>query len=187
MRRPAIRWAVLAAAILVGGCGGPEGSGSSNPEPEVTCVGVPQGPCEDAAASLVRSLEGPAAQVTVTCSIAACTNTDGRLQLEVLLVDGRRDSRAMGYGSNQQVPEPVEPPVLTVVPICLGVPFATCRDMAESAVGSGVPGVARRPIARITVRCKGVCTPTKGEGETRIDFADGTNETSSWGYESTGG
>ncbi len=187
MRRPAIRWAVLAAVILVGGCGGSDGPGSSNPEPDVACVGVPQRPCEEAAASLVRSLEGPAARITVTCTVTACTDTDGQLQIEVLLADGRRDSRALGYGSNQQAPEPVELPVLTVVPICLGVPFPTCKEMAESAVGSRVPGDVQPAIARITVRCKGVCTPTKGDGETRIDFVDGTNQVSGWGYESVGG
>jgi hypothetical protein len=178
---------VVAAAILIGACGGPDGSGSPIPEPDVACVGVPQGPCDEAVASLVRSLEAPAVQITVTCTVAACTASDGQLQIDVLLADGRRDSRGSGYGSAQQAPEPVAPPVLTVAPICLGVPFASCRDVAESAVGSGVPGDVRPPIARITVRCNGVCTPAKGEGETRIDYVDGTNQISGWGYESGGG
>ena len=80
-------------------------------------------------------------------------------------------------GSVEELP-PVPAPVL-------GVPIATCRDLAESAAGSGVPG-GGPPIARVTVRCKGICTLTKGEGETRIDFIDGTNQISSWGYAGSG-
>ena len=188
MRRPAIRWAVLAAAILVGGCGGlarvPSGR---RPAAECRCVGVAQAACDDAVASLEGSFSAPIVQIRVACMIAACTPTDGQVTIDVLLADGRRESSGYGYGSAQPQPVPVEPPVLTVAPICLGVPFATCKDMAESAVGSRVTGRARPPIARITVRCKGVCTPTKGEGETRIDFVDGTNQVSGWGYESSGG
>jgi predicted small secreted protein len=118
MRRRAALSMVVAAAMLLGACGGPDGSGS------------------------------PIA------------------------------------GSVEELP-PVPAPVLSVAPICLGVPFATCRDLAESAAGSGVPG-GGPPIARVTVRCKGICTLTKGEGETRIDFIDGTNQISSWGYAGSG-
>ena len=187
MRRPAIRWAVLASAILVVACGGSDPSGPTTGPPNVACLGVPQAQCDEAVASLEGMFSAPIVQITVACLLPACTSTNGQIKIDVLLADGRRESTGYGYGSAQPQPMPVEPPVLTVVPICLGVPFPTCKEMAQSAVGSRVPGDVRPPIARITVRCKGVCTPTKGEGETRIDFVDGTNEVSGWGYESSGG
>jgi hypothetical protein len=81
---------------------------------------------------------------------------------------------------------PAQPVVLPVAPICLGVPLEQCRDMASTffeplALGDH----AADQVTRITVRCKGVCTPKNGEGETRVDFADGTNLISSWGYSSS--
>jgi hypothetical protein len=178
---------VIAVVILAGGCGGPEPSASPSGQPNVACVGVPQAPCDDAVASLQGLFTTPIVQIAVTCSIPACTSTDGQVNIDVLLADGRRESSGYGYGSAQPGPVQVDPPVLPVVPICLGLPFATCKDMAESAAGSGPLGGVRPAIARITVRCKGLCTPLKGEGETRIDYADGTNQVSSWGYESSGG
>ena len=185
--RPAISWIVLVALIVAGGCGGSDPSGPPSGGPDVACLGVPQATCEEAVASLEGSFSAPIVQIRVACLIAACTPTGGQLAIDVLLADGRRESSGYGYGSAQPEPVPVEPPVLTVVPICLGVPFPTCKEMAESAVGSRVPGDVQPAIARITVRCKGVCTPTKGEGETRVDFVDGTNQVSGWGYESVGG
>jgi hypothetical protein len=143
--------------------------------------------CDEAVASLEGLFRAPMVEIQVTCLVAVCSPTDGQLRIDVLLADGRRESSGYAYGSAQPAPVPVEPPVLTVVPICLGVPFPTCKEMAESAVGSVIPADLRPPVARITVRCKGVCTPTKGEGETRIDFVDGTNMVSGWGYESSGG
>lgn len=187
MLRPALRSAMIAAAIIAGGCGAPEPSGSPSGGPAIACVGVPQAPCDEAVAELEGPFTAPLVEIQVTCLIAACTPTDGQLRLDVLLANGQRESSGYTYGSGQQGPVPVEPPVLTVVPICLGLPFATCREMAQSAAGSVIPGDLRPPIARITVRCIGVCTPTKGEGETRIDFLDGTNMVSGWGYESSAG
>jgi hypothetical protein len=184
MLRPAIRLAALAVAILVGACGGPEPSGSPTGGPAIACVGVPQAKCDEAVASLEGSFSAPMVEIQVTCLVAACTPIDGQLMLDVLLADGRRESTGYAYGSAQPGPVQAEPPVLPVVPICLGLPFATCKEMAESAVDSVIPADLRPPIARITVRCLGVCTPTKGEGETRIDFVDGTNQVSGWGYQS---
>jgi hypothetical protein len=95
----------------------------------------------------------------------------------------------MGAPPVVDVPQgpPAEPPVLTVAPICLGVPFATCQDMARSAAEIPPDAGPGRAIGRITVRCIGLCTPRKGEGETRVDYLDGSSMTSSWGYESSGG
>lgn len=186
IRRSRTWWIVALIVLVVGACDSSGGGASATPGPGVACNGVPPGPCEDAVASLEGSFDAPVVQITVSCNVAVCTPTEGGVQIDILLADGRRESSGYGYGSAQPQPVPFDPPVLTVVPVCLGLPFATCKDMAESAIGSGVPGVGP-PIARITVRCTRVCTPTKGEGETRIDYLDGTNQTSSWGYESSGG
>jgi hypothetical protein len=177
-------WLVATFVLVVGGCGGSEASGAPTPGPAVACQGVPQAPCDDAVASLEGSFGAPIVQVGVACIVAACTATDGQVDIDVLLADGRRESSGYGYGSAQTDPVQVVPPVLPVVPICLGLPFAMCKEMAG---GSDAPGGVRPPIVRITVRCKGVCTPTKGEGETRIDFVDGTSQLSGWAYESSGG
>jgi hypothetical protein len=185
--RPAIAWIVLVALIVAGGCGGPDPSKTPVGDPNVACVGVPQAPCDDAVASLAGLFTAPTVQIAVSCTVPVCTPTNGEVNIDVLLADGRRESSGYGYGTAQPGPVQVVPPVLTVVPICLGLPFATCKDMAESAVDTGAPGGVRPAIARITVRCQGLCTPTKGEGETRIDFVDGTNQVSSWGYQSGGG
>lgn len=188
MRRPAIRWAVLATAILVGGCGGPEPSASPTEAPNVACVGVPQAPCDDAVASLEGLFSAPIVQIAVACTVAACTATEGQVGIDVLLANGRRESSGYGYGSAQPRPVQVDPPVLPVVPVCLGLPFAKCTDMALTMLQEpGFPGDARPAIARITVRCTAVCNPARGEGETRIDYVDGTNATSTWGYTSDGG
>lgn len=183
MLRPALRSAVITVAIIAGGCGGPEPSGSPTGGPAIACVGVPQAACDEAVAELEGPFRAPLVEIQVTCLLPACTPTDGQLRVDVLLANGERESSGYAYGTGQQGPVFAEPPALAVVPICLGLPFAMCRQMAETAAGSVIPADLRPPIARITVRCIGVCTPTKGEGETRIDFVDGTNMVSGWGYQ----
>lgn len=82
--------------------------------------------------------------------------------------------------------QPVKPVEVPVVPICLGLPVEQCRDNATTAMESVSMGTHTvDQVIRITVRCKGVCTPKNGEGETRIDYDDGTNEISGWGYTSS--
>jgi len=192
MRRPAIRWAVLATAVLVGGCGGPEPSASPTEppigQPNVACLGVPQAPCDDAVKSLEGMFDAPIVRISVACTVPACTATDGQVSIDVLLANGRRENSGYGYGIAQPQPAPVEPPVLTVVPICLGLPITNCRDMALTMLQEpGFPGEARPAIARITVRCTAVCGPASGDGETRIDYVDGTNATTTWGYTNNSG
>ncbi len=76
---------------------------------------------------------------------------------------------------------------LPVAPLCLGVARATCLEMAATGLDDTGPGGGVGPaVVRITVRCTAVCTPRQGEGETRIDFADGTNAITGWGYQSAG-
>lgn len=189
IRKSRTWWIVAILVLVVGACDSSGGGATATPAARVACNGVPQAPCDQAVASLEGSFGAPIVQITVACTVAACTPTDGQVQIDMLLADGRRESSGYGYGSAKPQPVPIVPPVLPVAPVCLGLPFATCKDMAESAIQDPTAGgaIARPRIARITVRCIGVCTPTKGEGETRIDYVDGTNVTSSWGYESSGG
>ena len=183
------RWTVVpvvVAAILLASCSGPEATATPVPTLDVACVGVPHAACDEVVASFRDSGAAPIVQVTVTCTSAQCTTTDGEVQLDVLDANGQRSSAGSGYGNAQGLP-PAPAPALPVAPICLGLPFTTCRDLAGSAIGSGPIGDGPGPpVARITVRCKGICTPTKGEGETRIDYVDGTNQVSSWGYQGSG-
>lgn len=190
IRRSRPWWIVVVLVLVIGGCDSSGGGASATPGPRVACNGVPQAPCDQAVASLEGSFGAPVVQINVSCNVAVCTPTEGGVSIDVLLADGRRESSGYGYGSAQPQPVQIDPPVLTVAPVCLGLPFAQCKDMAQSAIQGDVGGVAgkrRPPVARITIRCSGVCTPTKGEGQTRIDYVDGTNTTSSWGYESSGG
>lgn len=180
---------VVAAGLLIAACGAADDSGSPLAAPPTACLGVPQGPCDDAIASMEGSFGSPVVRAIVSCTVVVCTPADGEVQIDLLLADGRRESSGYGYGSAEPQPVPINPPLLTVVPVCLGVAFPTCKDMAENALqgaGGTGPGV-RPPIVQITVRCNGVCTPTAGQGETRIDYADGTYATSSWGYTSHDG
>jgi hypothetical protein len=177
----------VAAAILIGACGGSEMSATPIPTPGVACVGVPQAHCDEVVASYHDAGAVPLVQITVTCTSTECTATDGEVLLEALDANGQRFSTVSGYGNGAPPPPPAQVPGLPVAPICLGLPFATCMDLAGSAVGSGPPGGGGPQVVRITVRCKGFCSPTKGEGETRIDYVDGTNQVSSWGYESSSG
>ena len=81
---------------------------------------------------------------------------------------------------------PARPVGLPVVPVCIGVPLEQCRDMATTWFeGSNLGEHQANQVVRITVRCSTVCTPRNGDGDTRIDFTDGTNLTSGWGYASS--
>jgi len=125
----------------------------------------------------------------VRCAVPVCTVASGEANVIIFYIDGRQDSSGYAWAAAAPAPmppEPPEPPVpLTVEPVCVGVPAESCIEMATSAV-AGLPrgGPA---VASITVRCTAVCTPTNGEGETVVQFADGTSTTSGWGYSSGGG
>jgi hypothetical protein len=80
---------------------------------------------------------------------------------------------------------PVPAVLLPIDPVCIGVEQSVCLDMARNGLENVEPG--KPPIASITVRCTGVCQPSKGAGDSIVVFEDGTNMTSSWAYESVGG
>jgi hypothetical protein len=192
--------AVVLAAWLAAAC---SGSAAVDPAatPVVACTGIPAAKCDEAVASAARSFpnEHPA-RVDVDCQAPPCTDASGTMVTSVTMADGRRlvanpvswfDPNAPG---GAQTPGPAAKPEpvpggrgvapLRIAPICRGVPFTQCRDMAasfaEPDAGHGVP-------VAITVTCtKNPCTDTTGEGDVVITYADGTQTTGGWGYTNGG-
>lgn len=117
------------------------------------------------------------------------------MDIVVTLADGSQLRSATttwptGAGQNPDIGKPVPadqatplplppPPGLPMDPVCVGVPLAMCRSMAESAV-AGLDGTS---VAQIVVTCgSSPCTDTQGTGDTLIRKVDGSTLTSSWGY-----
>lgn len=193
----AVLAAATAAAILAG-CGSSVSSGGPAPSPTVTCVGIPAAKCDEAVASVARSLPNsrPVA-IDVSCVSGTCTPESGAMDTVVTLADGStlRSSTlswsepGAGAGSGGGGAEPVPPapgttpmpvqPVVPVEPTCQGVPVNMCRTMAETAFGE----LDEQRVIGILVRC-GVppCTDKHGAGDTIVSYADGTTGTSSWEY-----
>ncbi len=186
--------ALVAVAWLVVACA------SSPPmdpaaSPRISCVDVPEARCDEAVASVARSLpnEHPVL-IEIICASPPCTSASGAMMTIVTLADGRRltanglpwfDPTASG-GGGVPVPVPGGPGVvpLPVEPTCQGVPAVSCRDMAASFLDSGV---GHGGVVSILVRCtKNPCTVKTDEGDTLITYADGTNSTGGWTYSSGG-
>ena len=186
--------AVVAVAGLVAACA------SSPPidpaaSPRISCLDVPAARCDEAVASVARSLpnEHPVL-IEIICASPPCTSASGAMMTVVTLADGRRltanglpwsDPTASG-GGGVPVPVPVGPNgvPLPVEPTCQGVPSASCRDMAASLLDTGA---GHGGVISIVVRCtKNPCTVKAGEGDTLITYADGTNLTGGWAYGSGG-
>ena len=162
--------------------------------PRISCVDVPQANCDEAVASVARSLpnEHPAL-IEIICASPPCTAASGATMTIVTLADGRRltsnalpwsDPTASGGGGGIPVPVPGGPGVapLPVEPTCQGVPPVSCRDMAASFLD---PGGGHGGVISIVVRCtKNPCTVKTGEGDTLITYGDGTNLTGGWAYSS---
>jgi hypothetical protein len=158
----------------------------------VSCTGVPAEKCEEAVASVARSLPNthPAA-IEVTCVSGTCTPESGAMDTIVTLADGstlRSSTVPWGTGGiepgGKPIPgPPIAVPELPVAPECLGVPLGKCQEMARSAVGIEDGQV----IVQIVVRCTAdACTDTQGEGETVVTMADGSTSKTGWGYASAG-
>ncbi len=139
--------------------------------PRISCVDVPQANCDEAVASVARSLpnEHPTL-IEIICASPPCTAASGATMTIVTLADGRRltsnalpwsDSTASG-GGGVPVPAPGGPGVapLPVEPTCQGVPPVSCRDMAASFLD---PGGGHGGVISIVVRCtKNPCTVKTG-------------------------
>jgi hypothetical protein len=172
---------LLLAVALIDACGGSAPSGPA-PSPRITCVGVPPEKCDEAVASVERSLpdETPEA-IDVTCVSGGCTSTSGAMDTVVTLPGGRQlhaNPLTWGNGGGQAVPPGL--PALPVVPVCLGVPDAMCRQNAGTDfAAAGIHG----GVVKIVVSCsKKPCTDKTGEGDTVITFGDGTTQTMGWAY-----
>lgn len=189
--------AATLALTLLGACGAPPASGPGA-TPRISCVGVPDAKCDEAVASVARSLPNtPVVAIEVSCVSGTCTDQSGAMDTVVTTADGATlrgstlswSEPATGGGSDGSSgagatapPAPAPPavgPDLPVEPTCLGVPVEWCRTMAETAFGS----VPAADVVAITVRCRdATCNPQHGAGDTVVSYADGSRQSSSWEY-----
>ena len=184
-----VRRLAILAVIAIAGCGAPAAS-EPPASPTITCVGIPAARCDDAVASVARSLPNTApVAIEVTCVAGTCTEESGAMDTVVTLADGSQLRSTTTTWSEPGVPGGVEappvpeaPPVIPVVPVepqCQGVPVSMCRTMAETAFGE----VPDEGVVGIVVRCtRQPCTDDQGEGDTIVTYTDGSTQTSSWEY-----
>ena len=191
MTRPDVRRLAVLAVIAIAGCGAPADSGPPA-SPTISCVGVPASRCDEALASVARSLPNTApAAIEVICVAGTCTEQSGAMDTVVTLADGSQlrsttiawsEAVQPGPPGIKPLPEPVAPPVEPVVPVepqCQGVPVSMCRTMAETAFGE----VSDEAVVQILVRCtRQPCTNDQGAGDTVVTYADGSTQMSSWEY-----
>jgi len=185
---PLVGARILAVAILisalVAGCAGllPAGIAPG----ARACVGLPQTTCEQQfqdADARARERGTTVVGIVIRCS-GVCTEASGEGQRNVTYGDGT--SEQSGFGWQSAGPAPVGPPIrpepsLSVAPTCVGVDAVTCETQALSSVSTLEQDAGE--VVAITVRCRpGPCTPTTGDGETLITFADGQSTTVSWTY-----
>ena len=184
------RLAVVAMVAIVG-CGAPASSGQPA-SPRISCVGVPAARCDEAVASVARSLPntGPVS-IEISCATGSCTVEAGAMDTVVTLADGSQlrsatvswangDGVGSGGGAAVPPPAPVLPPAVPVEPRCQGVPASMCGTMAETAFGD----VSNEGVVRIVVRCgEQPCTDQHGVGDTVVTYSNGTMLTSTWEYE----
>jgi hypothetical protein len=196
---PKRRLAILA-LVMVAGCGAPAASGPPA-TPHIACVGIPADKCDEAVASVARSLPNSApASIEVRCVNDTCTPQSGAMETLVTLGDGSqlRSTTLSWAGFDGDSPSGEEPAIpdlappdlappavappqanVPIEPICQGVPASMCRTMAETAFGE----VPVEGVVRIVVRCaKPPCTDAHGTGDTLVTYSDGTIRTSSWEY-----
>jgi hypothetical protein len=182
---------LLIAALVLVGCAAPSASGPPA-SPTIHCVGVPASKCDEAVASVARSLPHTApVAIDVTCASGTCTAESGAMDTVVTLADGSQLRSATsswstvgGQGPGDVKPLPADEPIpvspdVPVKPICQGVPPSMCATMAETAFGE----VSNQSVVQIVVRC-GVppCTDAQGTGDTVVTYEDGTTLSSSWEY-----
>ena len=186
-----VRRLAILAVIAIAGCGAPADSGPPA-SPTITCVGIPAARCDDAVASVARSLPNTApVAIEVMCVAGTCTEQSGAMDTVVTLADGSQlrsttttwsEPGAPAPDGVEPLPVPEAPPIIPVVPVepeCQGVPVSMCRTMAETAFGE----VSDEAVVGILVRCmRQPCTEEQGAGDTIVSYTDGTSQTSSWEY-----
>ena len=186
-----VRRLAILAVIAIAGCGAPADSGPPA-SPTITCVGIPAARCDDAVASVARSLPNTApVAIEVLCVAGTCTEQSGAMDTVVTLGDGSQlrsttttwsEPGAPAPCGVKPLPVPEAPPIIPVVPVepeCQGVPVSMCRTMAETAFGE----VSDEAVVQIVVRCtRQPCTNDQGAGDTVVTYADGSTQMSSWEY-----
>lgn len=187
-----VRRLAILAVIAIAGCAAPADSGPPA-SPTITCVGIPAARCDDAVASVARSLPNTApVAIEVLCVAGTCTEQSGAMDTVVTLGDGSQlrsttttwsEPGAPAPGGVKPLPVPEAPPIIPVVPVepeCQGVPVSMCRTMAETAFGE----VSDEAVVQILVRCtRQPCTNDQGAGDTIVTYADGSTQMSSWEYD----
>jgi hypothetical protein len=186
-----LRHLAILAVMAIAGCAAPADSGPPA-SPTISCVGIPATRCDEALASVARSLPNtrPVA-IEVICVAGTCTEQSGAMDTVVTLADGSQlrstttswsEASEPAPGGVKPLPVPAAPPLVPVVPVepqCQGVPVSMCRTMAETAFGE----VSDEAVTGIVVRCtRQPCTDAQGAGDTVVTYADGTTQTSSWEY-----
>lgn len=194
-RTVVLRVAVLAIAVgLLAGCGSPTASSGPPASPTISCAGIPSAKCEEAVASVARSLPNShPVSIEVMCVSGTCTPESGAMDTVVTLPDGStlrsstlswsEPGAGSGVGTGDGVVPPGEPapaePAIPIEPACQGVPAQMCRTMAETAFGE----LSTEAVISILVRCgRPPCTAEGGAGDTIVTYADGTTDTASWEY-----
>jgi hypothetical protein len=179
---------VLVAVLAIAGCSAPVANGGPAASPRITCLGVPAEKCDEAVASVARSLPNSApVSIDVSCVAGTCTLESGAMDTVVTLGDGSQlrsttlswDDGGQGGGGGVGPAQPAPPaPALPVAPQCVGVPLESCQSIAQSAANMG-----GQAVIQIVVTCtKMPCTDKQGEGDMVVTFADGTTNKSGWGY-----
>jgi hypothetical protein len=198
VRTPELRRLAILAVLAIAGCGAPADGPPASPR--IDCLGVPAAKCDEAIASVARSLPNTSpVAIEVSCVMGACTTESGAMDTVVTLADGSQLRATTNWGAwagggvpgGKLIPPPVEPPadpepaptapaaVVPVEPQCQGVPLSMCRTLAETAFGE----VSDEGVIEILVRCiEAPCTEAQGAGDTQVNYEDGTTRTSSWAY-----
>ena len=153
---------------------------SRPPEPVVDCLATPPETCQQALSD--ARANAPAGETTlrvrVTCSQPRCTLDSGVAQVDVFYSDGSVQSYGSAWEAAPSVADPVD--ILPLTPTCIGLAIERCRQMATNII---VPVGQTGRLVSIVVRCTvAQCTPSTGQGTTRVTFEDGTMREADWGY-----
>jgi len=164
--------ALLAAAGLLAGCGGPSLLPGTR-----DCIGFPAEVCQRQTAELQDegASHGGVAAYRFVCTSGSCTVAGGQGTMTVVFADGTSRKGSFGYATPVATPPDapgVTDPPLTVTPLCLGVPESWCQDIARSAAAEAARG--GQTVVSITVRCTTTCTETNGDLATLVTLGDGT-------------
>jgi hypothetical protein len=154
------------------------------------CIGMPQASCERAfeeADVQARDRGTVVVAIVVRCT-TICSEASGEAERTVRYADGISEQSGFGWMSAGPAPggQPIEPapepePSLPVAPTCVDLDPEMCLVRALESAGTLEPGSGE--AVSIVVRCTpGPCTPTNGDGETTITFADGQVTTVGWSY-----